>query len=304
VRWEKASAKVKGPLGAAVECDSRHNQAKLAASGLFCKIHNRSVDAMNVVVTGGATIAPIDDVRFMTNVSSGRFAAAITEACLARGGTVWHIHAPAAQLPFTRFARYALDAADPAAELDRLEQLRSDWRAVRDRLHLVPLSAGTVADYQATLKQVIEARAMDVAFLPMAVSDFEPEAYTGKISSDDESLVLRCRRTPKVIRLVRDWSPSIYLVGFKLLSRASRDELIRRAALSCRSNRANLTVANDLQTLRAGQHTLHLVRPGLEAETLEPGDDLAARLVERVLRWAGAPRPEISSALDSAARPR
>ena len=40
---------------------------------------------MNVVVTGGATIAPIDDVRLMTNVSSGRFAAAITEACLDRG---------------------------------------------------------------------------------------------------------------------------------------------------------------------------------------------------------------------------
>ena len=27
---------------------------------------------MNVVVTGGGTIAPIDDVRLMTNVSSGR----------------------------------------------------------------------------------------------------------------------------------------------------------------------------------------------------------------------------------------
>ena len=41
---------------------------------------------MNVVVTGGGTIAPIDDVRLMTNVSSGRFAAAITEACPRPGG--------------------------------------------------------------------------------------------------------------------------------------------------------------------------------------------------------------------------
>ena len=40
---------------------------------------------MNVVVTGGGTIAPIDDVRLMTNVSSGRFAAAITEAWLDAG---------------------------------------------------------------------------------------------------------------------------------------------------------------------------------------------------------------------------
>ena len=72
---------------------------------------------MNVVVTGGGTIAPIDDVRLLTNVSSGRFAAAITEACLDRGANVWHIHTASAQLPLRRFAEFALDVADPAAEL-------------------------------------------------------------------------------------------------------------------------------------------------------------------------------------------
>jgi phosphopantothenate---cysteine ligase (CTP) len=245
---------------------------------------------MNVVVTGGATIAPIDDVRFMTNVSSGRFAAAITEACLAHGATVWHVHAPAAQLPFWRHARFALDAAEPAAELERLVRLRRDWRAVHGRLHLVPLAVATVADYEATLKRVIEGQAMDVAFLPMAVSDFEPVPQPGKLGSEEEVLDLHCRRTPKVIRRVRDWSPDIYLVGFKLLSHASREELIRRAEVACGTNRADLTVANDLKTLRAGRHTIHLVRPGCEAETLQPGDDLAARLVDRVMVWAAEPR--------------
>ncbi len=106
-----------------------------------------SESAMNVVVTGGGTIAPIDDVRFMTNISSGRFAAAITEACLDRGARVWHIHAPSAQLPFRRFAAFDLDAADPAAELYRLAKLREKWLSQRDRLHLVPLAIGTVDDY-------------------------------------------------------------------------------------------------------------------------------------------------------------
>ena len=74
---------------------------------------------MNVVVTGGGTIAPIDDVRLMTNVSSGRFAAAISETFLDRGASVWHIHAPSSQLPLWRWARFAPDAADPSAELER-----------------------------------------------------------------------------------------------------------------------------------------------------------------------------------------
>ena len=93
---------------------------------------------MNVVVTGGATIAPIDDVRLMTNVSTGRFAAAITEACLERQARVWHIHAAAAALPFLRESRFELDCLEPNAELDRLLNLRSRWLAVRDRLTLIP----------------------------------------------------------------------------------------------------------------------------------------------------------------------
>ncbi len=243
----------------------------------------------NVVVTGGGTIAPIDDVRLITNVSSGRFAAAITEACLDREAAVWHIHTPPALLPLVRYARFELDSPDPAAEVDRLMRLRERWQSVRDRLHLVSLEVGTVAEYQQTLQRTLQERSIDVVFLAMAVSDFEPEPRAGKISSEAaESLDLHCTRTPKVIRLVRDWSPSVYLVGFKLLSGVSPEVLIRQAEIACRANRAQLTVANDLELIRQGRHTLQLVRPGFEPETLPAGADLADRLVDRVFSWAGA----------------
>jgi phosphopantothenate-cysteine ligase len=243
---------------------------------------------MNVVVTGGGTIAPIDDVRQMANISSGRFSAMISEACLKRGASVWHIHAPSALLPIARLGVIELDAPDPDAELARLARLQQHWRAVRERLHLVPLHQGTVADYARTLEAVLRSRPIDVVFLAMAVSDFEPEPITGKLDSDAEALVIRAHRTPKVIRSVRDWSPGVYLVGFKLLSRAGEAELIHQAERACRTNRADLTVANDLQTLRDGRHTVHLVRPGHPSEGLPPGDDLAERLVERVFKWAGS----------------
>jgi phosphopantothenate-cysteine ligase len=241
---------------------------------------------MDVVVTGGGTIAPIDDVRQLTNVSSGRFSAAISEACLNRGASVWHVHAPSALLPVVRHAAIDLDAPDPDAELARLARLQQEWRTVRERLHLVPLRQGTVADYARTLEAVLRSRPIDVVFLAMAVSDFQPEPVSGKLASDAEALLIRAPRGPKVIRSVRDWSPGVYLVGFKLLSRAGEAELLRQAEAACRTNRADLTVANELQTLRAGRHTVHLVRPGHRPETLEPGDDLAERLVTRVFHWA------------------
>ena len=239
----------------------------------------------NVVITGGGTIAPIDEVRHLANASSGRFSAAIAEACLERGATVWHIHAPGAVLPFVGQAVVDLDAPpDEAAE--RLKVLRERWLRAKGRLHRVPLAIGTVGEYAETLEGVLRREPIDLVFLAMAASDFEPEPVAGKIDSGAGELVLRCRPTPKVIRSVRDWAPGAYLVGFKLLAGASEVELIASAEAAGRVNRVDLTVANDLRAYRAGRHAIHLIRPGQSAETLGPGGDLAACLVDRVWEWA------------------
>ncbi len=244
---------------------------------------------MNVVVTAGGTIAPIDDVRHIVNASTGRFGAAIAEAALRRGAEVWHVHAPAALLPFRRLAHLDLDA-DPAAEAARLDRLRADWLAHRDRLHPVPLAIGTVAEYADRLEATLRGRPVDVIFLAMAASDFAPVVMPGKLPSDSETLTLHCRRLPKVIRSVRDWSPAGYLVGFKLLSDAPEPELIRQAQVGCLANRADLTVANDLRTVRAGRHVIHLVRPGSPPETIGPDEPVADRLVARAFAWASEKR--------------
>ena len=249
---------------------------------------------MNVLVTGGGTVAPIDDVRSITNTSSGRFSAAITEACLRRGASVWHVHAPRAVLPYSRASGLDLDTDEDAAaaELARLQHLWREYRSVRDRLHLIPLVDGTVGDYSSTLERTTESTLFDVAFLAMAVSDYEPEPVAGKIDSGRESFVIRCRRTPKVIRSVRDWAPGCFLVGFKLLSGVSTEELIRRAGDAALETRADLTVANDQRTLREGRHAIHLVRTGQPPETLGPGESMAGDLVERVFTLVANRNPQ------------
>jgi phosphopantothenate-cysteine ligase len=241
--------------------------------------------ALRIVVTGGGTIAPIDDVRHITNFSTGRFSARITEACLRRGAEVWHIHAPSAELPFWGGARFDLDATDPRGEIDRVLALRSTWLSLRQRLHLVSLRTGTVSEYRSTLEDTLKGRAIDVAFLAMAVSDYEPEAFPGKIDSKSGTLTIVCRPTPKVIREVKSWSPGTYLVGFKLLSGSSVAELRLAALAACQATGADLTVANDYQSLRDGEHTIHLVRPGAPPESAA-GGDAAEFLVDHVLSWS------------------
>lgn len=247
---------------------------------------------MNVLVTGGGTLAPIDDVRQIANLSTGRFSSEISEACLERGCRVWHLRAPGALAPYQRQAVFDLDADDPARELERLLSLRQRYRAVRERLHDCPLEKGTVDEYATRLEQILRAESIDLAFLAMAVSDYEPEAVAGKIESSEAELVIRCHRTPKVIRQVRSWSPGVFLIGFKLLSGVDESMLIRTALDACRETSADVTLANDLQLLRAGRHTVHMVRPGLASRTFAPGPDLASRVVSAVLAEMSERKPK------------
>ena len=241
---------------------------------------------MNVLVTSGGTVAPIDDVRQITNASTGRFGSMIAEEALRRGANVWYLSPPAALKPFHRLAKFDLDSPDPAAEVRRLAHLRLDWSEYCSRCFLVPLRDPTVENYALLLESVLKINKIDIAFLAMAASDYAPEPTSGKISSEESTLNLRCHRLPKVIQAVRDWSPDVYLVGFKLLSNAPEAELIRQAREACLTNRADLTVANDLKTVRAGRHTIHLVRPGQPTETYGPEDSIAERLVDRAFAWA------------------
>ncbi len=241
---------------------------------------------MNVLVTAGGTVAPIDDVRQITNVSTGRFGARIAEAAMRKGANVFYLHAPGAFLPFDRLMKFNLDAPDPEVEIRRLLDIKVEWSHLKHRCFLIPLSIGTVKDYQQSLQIGFDYVKFDVAFLAMAVSDFAPEPFAGKLSSNAKTLTIQCHRQPKVIQSVRDWSPETYLVGFKLLSNAPESELIRQAEDACMTNRADLTVANDLNTVQAGQHTIHLVRTGQPTETYGPDGNIAERLVDQVFTWA------------------
>lgn len=245
---------------------------------------------MNVLVTGGGTIAPIDDVRRIVNVSSGRFSAMLSEAFLRRSCRVTHLFTPGALRPFHRLAAFDLSATDPEAESRRIARLRDEWLSIRERYTECPLRVGTVLDYAQTLGTTLRANRFDLILLAMAVSDYEPEPRLGKLESSAETLDVHCRRTPKVILAVRGQAPDAYLVGFKLLSGSTREALSTAGHDACRINRSNATIANDLSSLREERHEVLLVPARGPAEHFAPGDDLADRLAKRLLDAALASR--------------
>ena len=103
-----------------------------------------------------------------------------------------------------------------------------------------------------------------------------------KISSYEDNLIIVLKPTPKIISIIKNLSPSTYLVGFKLLDGVSKEELIEVAKRLRNKNNCNLVVANDLATIRNGEHIGYIIDKNNEIEEAHGKDDIAKKLVRRI----------------------
>lgn len=186
---------------------------------------------LRALVTLGGTREPIDDVRAVTNSSTGRLGAAIARALVARGHEV-----------------IAVAAADT---------LRHRWIPAAARV--APFTS-----FQSLADQLARHAdpTIDLVFMVAAVSDYSPVAAEGKRSSDEDAFVLEMTRNPKLLSTLRArCGPDTTLVGFKLLSDVSPERLVAVARAQCLGASLDLTVANDWRTLRDGRHPVWFVTP-------------------------------------------
>jgi 8-oxo-dGTP pyrophosphatase MutT (NUDIX family) len=214
---------------------------------------------IRALVTAGGTAEPVDDVRVLTNRSTGRFGAAIANALAANGVEVTLLGSEglyARQLPLHGSIR----------------QVRFESTA-----QLADALAAGLAEGQ------------DLVFMAAAVSDYRPEAAEGKISSKAAERTLRLTRTPKLLDTLRSACPEAYLIGFKLLSGVSRDELTRVARGQIERASLDLCVANDLQELGGPTHPVLLVDAEVTLRVEGPRQRVAERLVRHALSRAGHP---------------
>ena len=225
--------------------------------------------SMKILVTSGGTSEAIDNVRSITNHSSGRLGKIITETLLAAGYEVCLIT--------------TLQAVKPVSHPN-----------------LTIIEIKNTVD----LLQVMKDKAMDYQVLihSMAVSDYTPVYMTGfgevkasqdltefldkknqetKISSKEDVQVLFLKKNPKIISLVKEWNPKIHLIGFKLLVDVSQEHLIQVAQESLEKNQADLIVANDLTQISSEQHKAYLVEKN-SFQTATNKQEIAGLLLEKI----------------------
>ena len=182
---------------------------------------------MHCIVTAGPTYEPIDQVRRLTNHSTGqlgtglakRLAADGHEVTLLRGRSATHTEMPEG-VGFQQFTT----TADLAENLERLARAEPGVGAV--------FHAAAVSDF--AVGQIFR-RADDGQLKPL---------NAGKLSTRDGDLLLELKPTPKIIASLREWFAEALLVGWKYEVDGDRNSALGQGQTQISENQTNGCVVN------------------------------------------------------------
>ncbi len=173
-----------------------------------------------VIITAGGTYEEIDSVRGITNRSSGKMGLEIAKEAFIQGADVTLI---------TGSIKVHVPKIFDRIKINSTEEMKNEV------IKLIPES--------------------DVFVSAAAVSDFTVEkTYAEKQDkiSSEEDLTLYLKKAPKIINIVKEINPNIFLVGFKAEYNVSDEELISLAHKKMESSGADLMIANDVSIKGAG----------------------------------------------------
>lgn len=207
------------------------------------------VKAKKVLISAGGTQEPIDDVRVISNKSTGKTAAFIADQFIANGFTVTYLAAENAKLPTFE------------CEVAKFTDFHSLENKLRD---LLP------KDYSTFIHAA-------------AVSDYSVVPNEGKINSDSEELTLKLKRNPKLIELVKKLNPNIKLVGFKLTSTTDEKLVNEKITKLFEQAQCDLVVHNDWSTVKSDKHTFNVYSKTNAAKSNLTLDDLSSELIGALL---------------------
>ena len=183
--------------------------------------HRGELAHLSFVITAGATREPIDNIRYITNASSGKMGVALADVAVSRGAErVCLIHGPGVAIP---------------------DSFKGDRR--------VEISSVVTSEQMLeTVLSKLETEKFDVMISAAAPSDYTPVSpASGKISTAEHpNLSLQLQATKKIISAVKAKFPQVFVIAFKAEYSLKDMDLKRRALETFRSSGCDLVIANNV----------------------------------------------------------
>ena len=248
---------------------------------------------MLIVITAGGVKEKVDNVRSITNSSSGKLGQKIAQSFLEKE--------PNCDLIYI----YGGNAEPCLNWSERVENIKiRDTQDLLDTVSHILISrkvdifihSMAVADY--TTEYVLDLNKMKNLIVGKQVDDFDSIVEqckidnSNKMSSYMESPAIVLKKTPKVIEQIKKLSPYTFLVGFKLLDNVSEEELFDVGFNLLRKNRCNLVLANDIHKIRQGNHRGMLIYPEKTYDIVEGKDSIANYIVKKSIERFSVKHPK------------
>ncbi|KYK30773.1 MAG: hypothetical protein AYK22_03115 [Thermoplasmatales archaeon SG8-52-3] len=162
----------------------------------------------NILIIGGPTVEPIDNIRIFTNKSSGKTAIELSKNAFYRGANVelWYGSGKEVIPDFINFNRF---------------------ESINDLMELL---------------ENRDLKKYNIIILCAAISDYLPKRHKGKISSGKEKLIIEMYPAPKFISKLRKNAPNSKIIGFKVEEK--KENLFERALNLLKINNLDFVVAN------------------------------------------------------------
>lgn len=213
-----------------------------------------------VLITSGGCLEKWDEVRGHTNLSTGRMGKLLAEEALKSGASVIYLHGYFAEKP------------------EGTHNLSSH-------------SFEGIIDLQEKMKQIITSEKVDIVIMAAAGSDWIVDKIVdqkgnvmdqlGKLSSDMPPII-HFKKAPKVLAQIKQWDPGVVLVGFKLESGISQQELITRAQIRMEGAQADFIVANASHALYTSETNHYIISKDGEVQICSDKANTAKSLINKL----------------------
>ena len=203
------------------------------------------------MITSGGTTEPIDDIRCITNRSTGKTASIIANSLSESGFDVTYLHSRDAIKAQSSCKHFAFE---------------------------------TFNDLDTLLKAKLSETDYDYVIHAAAVSDYSVAPQPGKINSSETELTLTLKRNPKLINEIKKISPNSGLFAFKLTS--TMDESLINAKVSSLFNLAdcNYVIQNDWSDIKNQSYKYRVFDKKLDYKNVESIQSLSAFIFQEIVQ--------------------
>lgn len=215
---------------------------------------------IKVLITSGGCVEAIDDVRTITNTSTGQTGAALADYMVQNGFDVTFLTAK--------------NGKRPNLKVDSM--VYTDFRSLNEKLF-----------------EALKTGIYDAIIHSAAVSDYSVESLEAggktldnkgvKVSSVHENINVHLKKNPKLLNEIKVKSNNALLIGFKLTRECNQDIVHNAVAKQIRESGADLVVHNCLDDISTNKsrHKYHLYDQSInKIASLDGVENLAKTLFD------------------------